>query len=61
MAATEGEQLERALRWLRSHLNRLKLERQSLEKRHSQLTAEIDRVSDEIEIAERRQHELGGD
>jgi prefoldin subunit 5 len=56
---TEGERLEQALRWLRSHLNRLKLERQSLQTRLSQLSTEIDRVSDEIEIAESRKQREG--
>lgn len=60
-SASERQRLEQALRWLRSHLNRLRLERKSLESKLDQLTTEIERVSDEIGIAEERERSLAED
>jgi len=54
---SERQRLDKALRWLRSHLNRLKLERKSTEAELVKLSREIDRVSDEIQIAEQRRRE----
>ena len=59
MLDSERERLDRALSWLRSHLNRLKLKRKSVESKLDGLSAEIDRVCDEIGIAEERRRGLG--
>lgn len=59
MTGSEADKIEGALRWLRSHLNRLKLERKSLESKLGQMNIEIDRVSDEIETAEERRRRAG--
>jgi prefoldin subunit 5 len=54
----EGQRIDRALRWLRSHLKRLELERKSFENKLAELTAEIERVAAEIETAEERRRRL---
>lgn len=58
MTSSEIDKLKTALRWLRSHHHRLDIDRKSLDKQLTEVTTELERISSEIELAERRLREL---
>ncbi len=51
--------IEKALPWLKSHLKRLQVERDSLRSRLDEVTREVERVEREIVTAERASNPAG--
>lgn len=52
--SSDAERLKNALRWLESHHRRLGIQKKSLDHQLAKLTAELDRVADEIDTAAER-------